>query len=138
MCMKNTVAFCLCLTILFFSCKNKTNAPDTSGIKLSLNVERFDKDFFSADSNNMTAALPELQKKYPDFLPIFVNYILGLGPLKADNAAAFEGSKRFLHLTKPLYDSVQTKYAGTDDLQKEFEGAFRYVKLYFPAYKAPD
>ena len=138
MCMKNTVALCLCLSILFFSCNNNTNAPDVSGIKLDVKVERFDKDFFSADSNNMTAVLPDLQKKYPGFLPIFVNYILGLGPLKADNAAAFEGSKRFLHLTKPLYDSVQKEYSTTDDLQKEFENAFRYVKLYFPSYKTPE
>jgi hypothetical protein len=136
--MKITVALCISVSLFFLSCNNTSNAPDTSGIKLALRVERFDKDFFNADSNSMMNALPALQKKYPGFLPIFINYILGLGPLKPDNPAAFEGSKRFLHLTKPLYDSVQKQYAGTDELLNEFENALRYVKLYFPSYKTPD
>jgi hypothetical protein len=137
MSMKKTFVLFLFLSIFLFSCKDKTTAPDTSGIKVSLSTERFDKDFFSIDSNSMVSALPTLQTKYPTFLPIFVNYILGLGPLKPDNSAAFEGSKSFLHLTQPLYDSAQKIYSNTDDLQKGFKEAFRYVKYYFPSYKNP-
>jgi len=138
MSMKNTFVLSFFLSILLFSCKDKTTTPDVSGIKVSLVTERFDKDFFNTDSNAMASVLPALQSKYPTFLPIFVNYILGLGPLKTDNAAAFEGTKTFLHLTRPLYDSSLKIYPNTDGLQKEFENAFRYVKYYFPSYKNPD
>ena len=100
--MKKSTVLCVYLAVIFISCKNKSTAPDVSGIKLSLFVERFDKDFFSTDSNAMISALPALQSKYPTFVPIFVNYILGLGPIRPDNPAAFEGSKHFLHLTTIL------------------------------------
>ncbi|MGC4037361.1 MAG: hypothetical protein QM764_15480 [Chitinophagaceae bacterium] len=138
MSMQKISVFVILSSVFFFSCNDKSTAPDISGIKVSLSTERFDKDFFSKDSNAMVSALPELQAKYPTFLPIFVNYILGLGPIRQDNPAAFEGSKRFLHVSKPLFDSVQKIYSSTDDLQNNFEDAFRYVKYYFPNYKAPD
>ncbi|MES1225077.1 MAG: hypothetical protein ABUT20_56870 [Bacteroidota bacterium] len=136
--MKKIVPVLFCVSIVIFSCKNKKAGPDVSGINVNLTLQRFDKDFFSIDSNSMTTALPSLLNKYPTFLPIFINNILGLGPLQPDNAAAFEGSKRFLHLTKPIYDSVAIVFANTDDVQNDFANAFRYVKKYFPNYKAPD
>ena len=86
----------------------------------------------------MISALPALQSKYPTFVPIFVNYILGLGPIRPDNPAAFEGSKHFLHLTKSLYDSTQKVFSNTDDMKNDFENAFRFVKHYFFDYKNQD
>jgi len=126
------------IAVIFVSCKGKKGIPDVSGIKIDLPVQRFDKDFFSIDSNAMTTALPTLQTKYPGFLPLFINNILGLGPLQPGNPAAFEGAKHFLHLTKPIYDSTAAVFPNTDELQKGFENAFRYVKNYFPDYKIPD
>ncbi len=137
MIMKRIFVFCLYTTVILISCKTKNAAPDVSRIKVDLAVERFDKDFFGIDSNSMVSALPALQNKYPGFLHIFVNYILGLGPLNPDNPAAYEGSKHFLHLTKPLYDSAQTIFSNTDDIKNNFENAFRFVKNYFPGYKTP-
>jgi hypothetical protein len=138
MSMKNTIAFLLFSGIFLFSCNNKETAPDVSGIKVSLATERFDKDFFNIDTIAPEKSLSDLRVKYPSFLPIFINYILGLGPLKDDNPAAYDGSKQFFRLTKPLYDSVQRIYSNTEDLQRGFEEAFRYVKYYFPSYKNPD
>ncbi|MEJ0103118.1 MAG: hypothetical protein WDO19_11405 [Bacteroidota bacterium] len=117
--MKRIFVFCLYTTVILISCKTKNAAPDVSRIKVDLAVERFDKDFFGIDSNSMVSRFACTAKtKYPGFLPIFVNYILGLGPLNPDNPAAYEGSKHFLHLTKPLYDSAQTIFSNTDDIKK--------------------
>ncbi len=137
MTMKRIFVLCLYIIVVLISCKTKNTVPDVSRIKVDLTVERFDKDFFGTDSNSMVSGLSVLQKKYPGFLPIFVNYILGLGPLRADNPTAYEGSKHFLHLTKPLYDSAQTIFFNTDEIKNNFENAFRFVKNYFPAYKTP-
>ncbi|MCW3118361.1 MAG: hypothetical protein JWM28_2443 [Chitinophagaceae bacterium] len=136
--MKRIFLLVIWITIIFVSCKAKKGVPDVSGIKVDLPVQRFDKDFFAIDSNAMTTVLPLLQNKYPEFLPIFINNILGLGPLRPDNAAAYEGAKHFLHLTKPIYDSVAAVFPTADGMQRDFEEAFRYVKKYFPTYKAPD
>jgi len=135
--MKKILVHLFSVTLLFISCKDNKGGPDVSSIKVDVGMQRFDKDFFAIDSNSMATALPDLQKKYPVFLPIFINNVLGLGPLETSNSAAFEGAKHFLHLTQPLYDTVALVFQNVDGLQKDFEEAFRYVKNYFPAYKAP-
>jgi hypothetical protein len=135
--MKKIIAPALSLIVLI-SCQNKKNGPDVSAIKSDVQVERFDKDFFAIDSNKVSALLPQLEQKYPSFLSIFVGNVLGLGPMQPNNPLVFEGTKRFLHLTQPIYDSVQLVFRNTVWLKKDFDKAFQYVKYYFPSYKTPE
>jgi len=125
----------LFLFIAFFvlSCNdNKKNNPDVSGIKVEVKVERFDKDFFAIDSNNVLAGLNQLYEKYPLLTPIFLQNILGL-----DSASTLAGVKQFLALSQPIRDTVNDVFNNTDRIQKDFEKAFRFVKYYFPQYKIP-
>lgn len=133
--MKNL--FPLFLIVTFIACNDKTNAPDVSGIKVDLKVERFEQDFFSIDSNATKQGLSQLQQKYPTFLPLFINHVLGLGPMVDSNSLAFEGSKRFLHLNKPVYDASQKLYKNFSSTTEELTNGFRYVKHYFPSYQIP-
>ena len=133
--MKNLLPLFLLVTI--FACNNKTNAPDVSGIKVDLKVQRFEQDFFAIDSNNTKQGLQQLQQKYPIFLPLFINHVLGLGPMVDSNSLAFEGSKRFLHLNKPVYDASQKLYKNFNSTSEELADGFRYVKHYFPSYQIP-
>ncbi len=64
------------LTIVFvFSCSNDKNKPDVSDIKIDLQVQRFEKDFFKIDTNNISLELGQLQKAYPTFLPIYMQSV---------------------------------------------------------------
>jgi len=116
------------------SCKDKKNIPDVSGIKVQLDVERFDKDFFSLDTNNTEASLTALQKKYPAFVNDFLYNILGIEP-SPDSVT--KKLSRFIHDYKPVYDSVQVVFASDEKLQKEIATGFQFVKYYFPEYKLP-
>lgn len=125
------------LLVLAFSCTDKTKAPDVSGIKLKLDVQRFDQDFFAVDSNNTKAGLAQLQTKYPAFLPLFIQHVLGLGPMSDSNQLVFDGCKRFLHLNGQVYQRTQELYKNFGDEEKELTQGFKYVKYYFPEYKVP-
>lgn len=125
------------LLVLAFSCTDKTKAPDVSGIKLKLDVQRFDQDFFAVDSNNTKAGLAQLQTKYPAFLPLFIQHVLGLGPMSDSNQLVFDGCKRFLHLNGQVYQRSQELYKNFGDEEKELTQGFKYVKYYFPEYKVP-
>lgn len=125
------------LLVLAFSCTDKTKAPDVSGIKLKLDVQRFDQDFFAVDSNNTKAGLAQLQTKYPAFLPLFIQHVLGLGPISDSNQLVFDGCKRFLHLNGQVYQRSQELYKNFGDEEKELTQGFKYVKYYFPDYKVP-
>jgi hypothetical protein len=127
------IVFVLFSTILLTACGNKKGIPDISGIKVDLKLERFDKDFFSIDSNNVLPGLNHLHEKYPVLTSIFLQNILGL-----DSANTLPGVKRFLHLTGRIYDSVTAIFKDTDPLKKDFQKAFRFVNYYFPAYKVPE
>lgn len=133
---RNLTAVLLVLTI--FSCNsNDNNIPDVSGVKVDFSIQRFDKDFFSIDSNNTKEGLTELQKKYPQFSQIFVGNILGLGEISDNNPLSYEGTKHFLHISAPVYDTAQIVFSNTDDVEKQLKQAFRFVKYYFPKYETP-
>jgi len=126
------IVFLFLLIILVVSCRNKKGIPDISGIKIDVKLERFDKDFFSADSNNVLPGLNQLNEKYPLLTSIFLNNILGL-----DSASTLPGVKRFIHLSLPIYHSAADIFNNTDVLKKDFEKSFGFVKYYFPNYKLP-
>lgn len=118
--------------LLVSGCKNKDRAPDISGIRVDLQLRRFDRDFFSIDSNDVLPGLNRLHENYPQLTGIFLQNILGL-----DSASTLPGVKRFLHQHAPVDSAVTDVFGNTDWLKKDFEKAFRYVKYYFPEYKVP-
>lgn len=134
--MKNLLPLFLIVTLI--ACNDKTNAPDISGIKVDLKVERFEQDFFAIDSNATKQGLSQLQQKYPTFAALFINHVLGLGPVNDSNTLVFEGSKRFLHLNKPVFEASQKLYKDFSGTAEELTNGFRYVKHYFPSYAVPN
>ena len=127
------ITFILLLAVSLFACKKKKGIPDVSDIKVDINLERFDRDFFTIDSNNILPGLNELNKKYPALTTIFLQNILGL-----DSASTLPGVKRFISLSGGLYDTVNTIFKNTNDLEKDFKQGFQFVKYYFPQYKVPN
>ncbi len=126
--MKKNCLFLL-LAIMFAACKNKTDIPDVSGIKVNLVVERFDESFFRIDTMQLDKNMYELNRKFPDLLPIFLQTIVGVSDTT--------GIKTFYKLYKPVFDSSQKIYKDFEPVETEIEHAFRFVKHYFPSYKTP-
>ncbi|HRI19451.1 MAG TPA: hypothetical protein PLA68_00795 [Panacibacter sp.] len=129
------VVFVSAILIGIYSCGNKKNIPDVSGITVQLQLQRFDKDFFAIDTNDAAAALTRLQKKYPSFLNDFLYNILAAPP---QPDSALQKVKMFLHDYKPVYDSAQLVFPSTEKLQKEITAGLQFVQYYFPSYKVPD
>jgi hypothetical protein len=73
--MKNILFFLI--LIFFIGCADR-KGPDVSKIKVDIPIERFDKSFFSIDTNNTAAGLKELMKEHPDFYSDFMQQILGV------------------------------------------------------------
>ncbi len=121
------------LIFFLFSCKNdKKEIPDISGIKAEVSFKRFDKDIAKLDSNNVAAGLNELYQQNPQLTTIFLENILGL-----DSASTLSGVKRFLNLSRNLFDTINIVFKDTKELEKHFQEAFRYVKYYYPQYQVP-
>lgn len=133
MAMKKTL-FILFLTFFWVACNNKNNIPNVSGISVNLEVQRFEKDFFAIDTNAVSKELPLLQQKYPSFMPVFFGGVLGL----PDSSAILEKeTRRFISVNRFIYDADEKKYKDADDLRKELQKSFQFVKYYFPSYTIP-
>jgi hypothetical protein len=130
--MKKIIAVLFSVT-LFAACKNKMGIPDVSHIKINLTLERFDRDFFAIDSNNVLPGLNHLNEKYPLLTNIFLQNILGL-----DSASTLPGVKRFLHQNQSISNEVNGIFKNTGWLEKDLKKTFQFVKYYFPAYKLPE
>jgi hypothetical protein len=129
--MKKT-ALVLLFAAFLFACSNKKNIPDVSAVNINIKLERFDKDFFAIDSNNVLPGLNQLNQKYPLLTNIFLQNILGL-----DSASTLPGVKRFIHLSQSIDSAVNDVFKNTDQLKKDFQKTFQFVKYYFPTYKVP-
>jgi hypothetical protein len=122
--------------ILVSSCKSKKNIPDVSAIKINIKIERFEKDFYKIDTNNMVQSFDELSVKYQSFLPDYLYSILALtrNPQIATNEA-----KLFLKdsLYNSIYKDAITKFESLDNVKDELTLGLQLTKYYFPKYPIP-
>ncbi|HTM91162.1 MAG TPA: hypothetical protein VL095_02000, partial [Flavisolibacter sp.] len=126
------------LILLLISCNNSNNKPNVSDIKVDVNILRFDKDFFSMDTNRLDQSLNELNRKYPSFLPLYSEFLSPIEPMVKHGGQTYEDAiLLYYRIIKPLYDAVQKKYNNLDNVRKDLEKGFKYVKYYYPSFKTP-
>ena len=128
---KNTASFLILIS--FFGCTN-SKGPDVSSIKVDVPIERFDKSFFSIDTNNIANGLKGLVTNYPDFYTDFMQQILGVSGSDT-NRVTLDVSKLFIGSYSSIYQDLSKQYNDVSWLQKDIQKAFQYVKYYFPNYK---
>jgi hypothetical protein len=133
--MKNLIPVLLFATLLF-SCRNN-DGPDVSGIKINLETQRFEKDFFSIDTINILPSLQSLNAKYPTFLADFMQNILGLPPVHDTSTSTLNAIRRFISDYRPLRDSVETTFKDFGTVEQDIVKSLQYVKYYFPNYQIP-
>jgi hypothetical protein len=133
--MKKSTAFFL-FAMLFATCQTR-NTPDISAIHVDLKLERFDKAFFSIDSNNIPRSLFLLNQQYPYFTNDFIVNILGGEPLSDTSINSFKIARAFFTTYLPIKDSLEKEFANLDWLEKEAKKSFAYVRYYFPQYVLP-
>lgn len=130
--------FCLALMVVLVACSNQNDAPDVSGIKADVTVQRFDKDFFALDTLQLQPSLQALETKYPDFLDLYFKYFAPIREIAAQNGTDFNaGLLNYYRFVKPLADSVALKFPNTNKIEKGLEENLRYVKHYFPSFTVP-
>ncbi|MES2330863.1 MAG: hypothetical protein V4539_14775 [Bacteroidota bacterium] len=130
--MKQKLILISCVIGFLTGCRSGKNTPDVSGIKISLQTERFEKDFFAIDTLHMDASLEKLSKVHPGFTQDFLFNILGTSK---DSAA--KDISRFIGSYQGMNKAAQEKFRNFAPIEKEVQKSFRFVHYYFPGYKLP-
>ena len=127
------------IIFLLFSCKGKKDIPDVSGIKINIEVKRFEKDFFAIDTNQVVASMDKIIKKYPQFTPDFIYNIMGLDmqslSIPGDNEQ--KALSTFIRDYKPIKDSADLLFGNFQKQADEIKSGLQFVKYYFPNYQLP-
>lgn len=129
-------SFYFLIILIISGCKGR-NIPDVSNIKVDLQLQHFEKDFFSIDTNHTDQSLEQLHQKYPGFLQDFLFNILAL-PAHPDSAAAVEQQvTAFIRSYIPLKDSADKVFTNLNTTQEQVKRGLQFVKYYFPSYRLP-
>jgi hypothetical protein len=136
--MKKWLAVWLLLILPFsISCQNKT--IDVSNIDIHVNTYDFYKDFHKLDTVTLLQGLSDLQKKYPTYLPFYLDTLaVGTVSLEGDTTN-LEGIKIFLtHKDyKALLDTVSIAFPSTEDISKNVITTLKYITYYDTAIEIP-
>jgi hypothetical protein len=123
------------LSVIFlFGCKHGKHIPDVSNIHIQLTTERFEKDFFAVDTNNILSSLNQLQKKYPDFLTDYLFKILAVNP-QPDSLSKYV--RLFVRDYTSINNDVKKSFPSFSVYQQQIENAFQFIQYYFPKYPLP-
>ena len=122
--------------LLLFSCNNEKGIPDVSNIKVTLSVQRFEKDLFKADTNQLAVQLEQVIAKYPSFGEDFMVLILNADPRWGGDTINMY-VREFIRSHRMVYDSAEKIFADFTPYEKQIKSALQFLNYYYPRYKAP-
>ena len=128
----------LFVVIVVCSCNNKDGAPDVSGIKVNVRINRFEKAFFEMDTVHLQESLQAVEKAYPAFLATYFKYFAPIGEMAQAKGRPFQDELReYIRNVKPMAADVEKRFTTLSNIQEDLADKLRYVKFYFPAFKTP-
>jgi len=128
---------CFFLFIIFMaSCHSPAKGPDVSGIQVPLSTDRFEKDFFSLDTNHLMPQLEKLVARYPSFGENFLGTILNADPRWGGDTTELY-IRGFISSYRSVYDSASRVFKDFSPYEQEIKKALQHVKYYFPSYPIP-
>ena len=123
------------MLLIICSC-NHSDVPDVSKIKVDLQLQRFEKDFFAIDNTKILPEVERLRKTYPSFINIFMNQILGFTSHSSPDSIT-KYVQLFIRDYRFAKDSAEKKFGDFAPPLKAIHQALQYVKYYYPDYKLP-
>jgi hypothetical protein len=125
-----------CLLVLLAGCKGGGEGPDVSGIPVTLEPRRFERDFFRLDPANPDSGYKELAAQYPVFSTLFLEHILGIPPGDSSGMKS-RALQKFLSDYKPVYEASEKTFGDLTPALNEIRKGLQHVKHHFPAYETP-
>ena len=107
----------LCL-ILLTACRDHS-VPDVSAIPVSLELVRFEDDFFALDTTDLSASLEQLKQRHPGFGDDFIKNILGLDEATMDRSTIETAIRKFISDYRGIYDAVGNRIPGLEKIKAD-------------------
>lgn len=121
------------------NCNKINKKPNVSHIEVNLQVHRFEHDLLQVDTANLEAGLGQLAQKYPEFLDVWGNMIMGIGSLQERREETLRYYGFFLRdtMARNLLQESYEVFTPFNEVEQELTMAFKYYKYYFPTKPLP-
>jgi hypothetical protein len=127
--------FTVLLLLSLTECKQNNKVFSTK--KAIIKIDRFEKDLFGISLYGLQDSLPFLEKKYPDFFPLFTNKIIQIG-----NPGQADFSNRLLAFVSDftiykVKNRVNEVFPNLDNIGNQLSYAFSKFTDAFPGHSIP-
>lgn len=133
----NKAIYCILLLFCMMACNTGTANVNPVKEMVPIYVNRFDKTLLRWVEEGDSAALDSLYEAYPDMLEVLGKAVLNLRSLEADGfmdrVRAYYSEPTLLK----LYKDVEVQYASVDDIEKQLELGFSFLKANFKSMSIP-
>jgi hypothetical protein len=126
----------LILAGLILSCKQETLHVNVNRIQISIPIDRFERNLFSADPSSLKDSIPLWKTRYGSFLQYF-SYIVKLGNI---NDPAFPDRLTLFvtdHTNYLIFKRTMEVFPNEDFFRTDIEEAFKHYRYYFPQKPLP-
>ncbi|HNF72535.1 MAG TPA: hypothetical protein PLP34_08975 [Chitinophagaceae bacterium] len=126
----------ICLLVTSCRTGNGSRRIDVSGIHITYQPIRFDRELFQLNHEHPEAGIDSLLRKHPDFGTVYFNELTGFS--KGEKQELFIPSLKHFLTYKDyvnLYDTVQKHFPDTRKTDEQLEQLLKHVKYYFPDSK---
>lgn len=131
--------YIIAASILLISCKKERQFFPKDIEQIEIEIVRFDNDIMNVSESSIKEDVNLLYSEYPDFMPRFVEDILGIP--SEDTAYLEEQLPKFLNDTTYGFHATnlleKEKFTDISDLQKELNFAFSRIHYLFPELPLP-
>ena len=119
-------------------CNQEREVPDISGVKVRIDINRFERDIFEVYPDSIPNKLDNWRNTYGTFFPVFNQRVINIG--SSYNPGYPEFLKTFItdYDMNMLYQEVNNVFPDVNNLENELGKAFSYYLYYFPDKKVPD
>jgi hypothetical protein len=119
-------------------CQNETQQVIEAKEKTTVNIQRFEKELFAVDTNNIEAGINALHQKYGSFYLSYAHDVLNMP--EDDKDPLYIRPMGMLLRHKPLVDlqrAADSTYADMSDIEAELSHAMSIYKQEFPKNVIP-
>jgi len=110
------------------------SGPNIRKVKLDMQVDHFEKDFFALKTKEIDKGLVALKTKYGHF---YVDFMYNIAAFSMEDSVLKKQIQRFIKENRSLYDSIDYYIPHLNSQLKEVENALKRAKIYFPDLALP-
>lgn len=124
--------------LIFIGCQRAINIPDVSDIPMDIHIVRFDRGISELGVDSISVKNKEWRRNYKFFYRDYLTQMLGVGD--PDNEKQIEEVLSVIIQQQDFKDLSVAVHEVFQDLrpwEQELNGAFRFIKYYFPEYTIP-